>query len=563
MKTRSAIAAILSICLPAIAGQSRSVSEFTPEEAEKLDWRVVDDGVMGGLSQGKREVGKDGVLRFSGTLSLENNGGFSSLRTGDLELDLSDAEGLLLRVKGDGRTYQVRLSTDAEYRGNEMSFQAGFPTTKGEWTEVKVPFSRFVGTWRGTELPDKVFDPAKIRRLGLMLADKKQGDFELQVDWIRTYGGGRTSPDLVATALADGRFGTLAKALEAAGLIETLRGDGPFTVFAPTDKAFSKLPEGTLDELLKPANREKLQAILKFHVVPGAVGLAGALEAGNAKTVQGEPLAIRFSEGRVRINDAVLLAADLPCANGIIHVIDTVILPPEPANDLASVAERAGNFGILLAAVEAAGFGEALAGKDPITLLAPTDAAFKALPEGAVEGLLKPENRDQLRAILAQHAIPGNVSAGDALNLGKAKALGGGSLRFGIDGGRFKVNGATILTTDIKADNGVIHVIDSVLLPDANAGKAGQGKPEVSMTPRARIEAAITRGVPVFNSGDHAGCATIYLACIKELTKEPSLDAGLRQTLGKLAERIASVGDDTRRAWLLREALDQVHAGLH
>ena len=169
MKIRPAIAATLLACLPAAAGGQQSVAEFTPEESGKLDWRIVDDGVMGGLSQGKREVGKDGILRFFGKLSLENNGGFSSLRTGNVKLDLGGAEGVMLRVKGDGRTYHLRFSTDAEYRGREMSFQAGFATTKGEWTEVKIPFGRFVGSWRGTELPDKTFDPAKIRRLGLQL----------------------------------------------------------------------------------------------------------------------------------------------------------------------------------------------------------------------------------------------------------------------------------------------------------------------------------------------------------------------------------------------------------
>lgn len=188
MKTRTAIAATFLACLPAVAAEHRPVAEFSPEESEKLDWRIVDDGVMGGLSQGKREISKDGILRFFGTLSLENNGGFSSLRTGDVKLDLSGAEGVILRVKGDGRTYQLRFSTDAQYRGREMSFQAGFPTAKGEWTEVKVPFTRFAGTWRGQDLPDKMFEPSKIRRIGLQLADKKQGAFELHVDWIRTYG---------------------------------------------------------------------------------------------------------------------------------------------------------------------------------------------------------------------------------------------------------------------------------------------------------------------------------------------------------------------------------------
>ena len=107
MKTLSAIAATLFVCLPAIAGERQSVAEFTPEESGKLDWRIVDDGVMGGLSKGERDISKDGILRFFGTLSLENNGGFSSLRTGDVKLDLSGAEGVILRVKGDGRTYQL------------------------------------------------------------------------------------------------------------------------------------------------------------------------------------------------------------------------------------------------------------------------------------------------------------------------------------------------------------------------------------------------------------------------------------------------------------------------
>ena len=123
-----------------------------------------------------------------------------------MKLDLSGTEGVLLRVKGDGRTYQMRLTTDAEYPGREMSFQAGFPTKKDKWTEVKVPFGSFVGTWRGMELPDKKLDSAKVRRLGLQLADKKEGPFELRVDWIRTYGGGddasSTGPGKAAAATA-------------------------------------------------------------------------------------------------------------------------------------------------------------------------------------------------------------------------------------------------------------------------------------------------------------------------------------------------------------------------
>jgi monofunctional biosynthetic peptidoglycan transglycosylase len=188
MNIHTFISLTLVACLPATAGNPK-VAEFSPEESEKLGWRIVDDGVMGGLSQGRLEIRKDGILRFFGTLSLENNGGFSSMRTGPLKVDLSGAEGLMLRVKGDGRTYQVRLGTDADYRGQEISFQAPFPTKKGEWTEVKVPFALLAGSWRGVDLPDKVFNPANIRRLGLQLADKKEGPFELHVDWIHAYGG--------------------------------------------------------------------------------------------------------------------------------------------------------------------------------------------------------------------------------------------------------------------------------------------------------------------------------------------------------------------------------------
>lgn len=152
-----------------------------------MEWMIVDDGVMGGLSQGRLSPSQAGTIIFSGTLSLENNGGFSSFRSADVALDLSPDLGLVLRVKGDGRTYQVRLATDARYRGMEVSFSAEFSTTKGEWIEVKVPFANFKASFRGIELPDQKFDPSKIRRLGILLGDKKQAPFEIEIDYIRTY----------------------------------------------------------------------------------------------------------------------------------------------------------------------------------------------------------------------------------------------------------------------------------------------------------------------------------------------------------------------------------------
>lgn len=135
-----------------------------------------------------------------------------------------------------------------------------------------------------------------------------------------------SSPDIVDTAVKAGSFKTLAAALNAAGLVETLKGKGPFTVFAPTDEAFAKLPPGTVEALLK--NKEKLAAILTYHVVSGKVKAADVVKLKEAKTVQGQTVAIDANEG-VKINDAKVVKADIECSNGVIHVIDTVLLPRE------------------------------------------------------------------------------------------------------------------------------------------------------------------------------------------------------------------------------------------
>ena len=138
------------------------------------------------------------------------------------------------------------------------------------------------------------------------------------------------SKTIVETALAAGNFKTLATALTEAHLVETLQGDGPFTVFAPTDEAFAKLPKDTVTSLLKPENRKKLQAILTYHVIAGKVGSTDALAARSAKTLQGDSVKIRLNDGRLRINDSNVIANDIECSNGVIHVIDTVLLPPQP-----------------------------------------------------------------------------------------------------------------------------------------------------------------------------------------------------------------------------------------
>jgi uncharacterized surface protein with fasciclin (FAS1) repeats len=133
--------------------------------------------------------------------------------------------------------------------------------------------------------------------------------------------------DIVDTAVAAGSFQTLAKALDAAGLVETLKGEGPFTVFAPTDEAFAKLPPGTLDELLRPENKDKLTAILTYHVVPGKVLAAQVTKLKSTKTVNGQALTVTTEGGTVMVDNAKVVKTDILCSNGVIHVIDSVLLP--------------------------------------------------------------------------------------------------------------------------------------------------------------------------------------------------------------------------------------------
>ena len=137
----------------------------------------------------------------------------------------------------------------------------------------------------------------------------------------------KASKDIVDVAVGAGQFNTLAAALQAADLVDTLKGDGPFTVFAPTDDAFAKLPEGTVESLLKPENRDKLVSILTYHVVPGNVYAADVVKLSSATTVNGSDVSIQVKDGAVFVDNATVVKTDIGASNGVIHVIDAVILP--------------------------------------------------------------------------------------------------------------------------------------------------------------------------------------------------------------------------------------------
>ena len=146
-------------------------------------WIALNDGVMGGRSSGAPMVA-DGKLEFSGELSLANNGGFSSVRSVGRDFDLSGATVVVLRIRGDGRRYQLRLATEARYLGMAVSYGAGFDTTAGEWIEVRVPLASLEPTVRGSRLQGLPLEPSLVREIGLLIADQREGAFALAVDWI-------------------------------------------------------------------------------------------------------------------------------------------------------------------------------------------------------------------------------------------------------------------------------------------------------------------------------------------------------------------------------------------
>jgi uncharacterized surface protein with fasciclin (FAS1) repeats len=269
---------------------------------------------------------------------------------------------------------------------------------------------------------------------------------------------------VVEIAVANGNFKTLVAALKAADLVETLSGKGPFTVFAPTDAAFAKLPKETLESLLKPENKAKLAAILTYHVAGAKMPAADVVKAKSIATVNGQSLTVVVKDGKVTIDGANVVTTDIKGSNGVIHVIDAVVLPKP---NLVETAANAKSFTTLLAAATAAGLADTLANGGPFTVFAPTDEAFAKLPKGTVESLLKPENKEKLVAILKNHVVAGTVMAAQAVELTEAKTIGETKLTLSYDKKAkvLSVGDAKVVTADVVAGNGVIHVVDSVILP--------------------------------------------------------------------------------------------------
>ncbi len=260
---------------------------------------------------------------------------------------------------------------------------------------------------------------------------------------------------------------TLEVAVIEAGLAETLASDGPFTVFAPTDEAFAALPDGLLDQLLMDPEGD-LTDILLYHVVSGAVMSSDLSDGQVVETLLEENITVSISSDGVFINDAQVIVADIEASNGVVHVIDAVLVPAaEPEQTVVDIIVNSEDHTILETAVIAADLAGTLSGEGPFTVFAPTDDAFSVIPTAVLDMLLADPSGD-LTDILLYHVLGLTVLSTDLSDGMSAETLLGQDIMVSIDGGSVMINEANVVVADIVASNGVVHVIDYVLQPSAD-----------------------------------------------------------------------------------------------
>ena len=256
---------------------------------------------------------------------------------------------------------------------------------------------------------------------------------------------------------------TLEAAVVAAELADDLSGDGPFTLFAPTDAAFEALPEGTVETLLADPTGD-LADILLYHAL-GAEVLSTSLEAEQTVTMlNGDEATVTVSDSTVMINGvATVIAADITADNGVVHVIDAVLLPPADAetNTVADIIAGSADHFVLNSVLDSTGLDEVLAGEGPFTVFAPVDAAFDQIPPFVLLDLLT--NNEALTEILTYHVADGNVQSSDLSDGQTITTVNGEDVTVSIMGTTVMINNATVIVADLVADNGVVHVIDAVL----------------------------------------------------------------------------------------------------
>ena len=562
LRSTPSIASLLAALLVSTATQALAQSNLEFDSGTK-GWQTVLDGVMGGLSTGRIAAGEGGTLRFSGELSLENNGGFSQIRTTVPEGTFTGTTGLVMRVKGDGRTYQCDIRS-SRLRLMAGGYQSRFETKAGEWIEVEIPFDQCVANSFGQRVRNAPpLDPASIESVGITLSDKKEGPFAIEVDWIRPMGAAaaeRSSAGSLAAVATKANLTTLLDLVKAAGI--EFPKDAKLTIFAPTNDAFAKLPPEQVEFLTSAKGKPALQAILKHHVVAQSLESSALLDRRRLKALSGQSLDI--DPAALSVDGARLVATDVSFDGGLVHVIDTVMLPE--LRSIEEIVAQDERFSTLRAAIGAAGLGPQLGAQNsgPWTLLAPSNDAFAAIPADALKSLL--EDRPALTAVLAAHVLPTAIRRDEMLSQGSARTLmGDGTVAFALASGAITVGGARIEVADIEAANGVIHIIDRVL-PAPSAATAGVGSGAAPVSPQraqkaaAILELAIERGVPRFNAGDTASCAALYELAIASvvLLGDDAIGPDAQADLAGALEQGATQMDASERAWIYRRAMDRV-----
>lgn len=571
MRTLASLACLVSVLsLPAAASAQSFRLDFQDGVGA---WNTVLDGVMGGLSTGRVSQPEQGLLRFSGELSLENNGGFSQMRRAVREGSMEGAEGLLLEVKGDGRTYNFDIR-QSNVRLMAGGFQRDFATVAGEWTEVRLPLSDFQLYSFGRKIRSApTLDPNKIESIGVTLSDKKSGPFALEIRSIAAYGAGadagdggtsETGDDLGAVAKAAG----LNKLLALVQAAELALPESPVTILAPTDAAFDALPEETVAALLKPEGRDTLRTILQHHVVLGATSSGDVLNRRALTSAIGQQLAV--DDLAQTIGGAGIVATDVPFAGGVVHVIDAVLMPE--TRSITKLAVDTDELKTLVTAVQAAGLTNQFGGDSgPWTVFAPVNSAFAKLPEATLKSLLERSNRRALTDILGLHVVPGRIAARDLLAKKKLTTLMGEPIAVALVDRKLQVGGATVTTADIQASNGVVHLIDGVITEPLGGKRAARGDLEPR---RARnvdaaaaamriYEVAINRGAGLWNDGNRDGCAAVYEVAISAMIGlgRDRLPQAVVDALVDGLDR-GEPQEAVEAAWTYRAALDSAYRQL-
>ena len=564
--TLSAIA--LALCLSANAKSQSFTMNFKNGVSS---WQTVLDGVMGGRSSGRVRETRDGNLSFAGKLSLENNGGFSQMRTPVSGETLTGAKGLVMEVRGDGRTYNfdIRVSNARMMAGG---FQRSFKTVADQWVEVQLPFDGFELQSFGRRISKAPkLNPTLIESIGVTLSDKKAGDFRLEIRSIKALGASdsksanaadaasKNGNDLVSVAKSAG----LTTLLELVTLADLKLPKTPVTIFAPTNEAFAAIPAATLQQLLLPESRATLRQILTHHIVSGVQSSGNVLNSRSLSALSNQSLSIDADNGKVA--GASIVAVDVPFNGGIVHVIDTVMLPE--SRSISEIVSTEGQLSTLIKAASSANLLSRLERQSGSwTVFTPVNSAFDKLPPGTVESLLEQGNVRTLTQVLGLHVVPGRVEARDLLAKKSLTTLTGTPLAVTLKNGKLTLGAnARIIASDIQASNGIIHIIDEVLLPASREPVASNNRTTTNTETGTDIveefasvyALAVKFGTPLFNDGNPEACAAVY-----EVAVETMIRFGRDELGNDVIERLmrtrqeGEAANARSRAWALRRALD-------